>query len=77
MSDVDIRTVLQEELNNIAPEVDMAGVDPTYAWSRRLSDGRIGIEAALFCEYEEHVVVLRPAAIRIALARPTMVEQGA
>jgi acyl carrier protein len=28
MSDVDIRTVLQEELNNIAPEVDMAGVDP-------------------------------------------------
>jgi acyl carrier protein len=28
MSDVDIRKALQEELNNIAPEVDMAGVDP-------------------------------------------------
>jgi len=52
-----------------ADRKDMAGVDPTYAWSRRLSDGRIGVEAALFCEYEEHVVVLRPAAIRIALGR--------
>ncbi|MBX7197566.1 MAG: hypothetical protein K1X94_36305 [Sandaracinaceae bacterium] len=49
---------------------DMAGVDPTYAWSRRLPDGRIGVEAALFCEYEEHVCVLRPAALRIALPRP-------
>jgi len=28
MSDIDIRKVLQEELNNIAPEVDIAGVDP-------------------------------------------------
>jgi acyl carrier protein len=28
MSDIDIRKVVQEELNNIAPEVDMAGVDP-------------------------------------------------
>jgi len=28
MSDIDIRRVLQEELNNIAPEVDMASVDP-------------------------------------------------
>ncbi len=28
MTDVDIRKVLQEELNNIAPEIDMAGVDP-------------------------------------------------
>jgi len=26
MSDIDIRKVLQEELNNIAPEVDMASV---------------------------------------------------
>ncbi len=52
-----------------ADRKDMAGVDPTYAWSRRLADGRIGVEAALFCEYEEHVVVLRPAAIRIALGR--------
>ncbi len=28
MSDIGIRKVLQEELNNIAPEVDMASVDP-------------------------------------------------
>jgi acyl carrier protein len=29
MSDIAIRKVLQEELNNIAPEVDIASVDPT------------------------------------------------
>jgi len=28
MSDIDIRKVVKEELNNIAPEVDMASVDP-------------------------------------------------
>jgi acyl carrier protein len=28
MSDIDIRKIVQEELNNIAPEVDMATVDP-------------------------------------------------
>jgi acyl carrier protein len=28
MSDVDIRKVVQEELNNIAPEADIAGVNP-------------------------------------------------
>jgi acyl carrier protein len=28
MSDIDIRTVVQEELNNIAPEIDLATVDP-------------------------------------------------
>jgi acyl carrier protein len=28
MSDIDIRKVVQEELNNIAPEVDMATIDP-------------------------------------------------
>ena len=28
MSDPDIRTVVQEELNNIAPEVDMTTIDP-------------------------------------------------
>ena len=28
MSDIDIRKVVQEELNNIAPEIDIAGVDP-------------------------------------------------
>jgi acyl carrier protein len=29
MSEIDIRKVVQEELNDIAPEVDMAQVDPT------------------------------------------------
>jgi acyl carrier protein len=28
MSDIDIRKVVEEELNNIAPEVDLATVDP-------------------------------------------------
>jgi acyl carrier protein len=28
MNDIDIRKVVEEELNNIAPEVDMATVDP-------------------------------------------------
>jgi acyl carrier protein len=28
MSDSDIQKVVQEELNNIAPEVDLAGIDP-------------------------------------------------
>ena len=29
MTEVDIRNVLHEELNNIAPEIDMSTVDPT------------------------------------------------
>ena len=29
MTEVDIRKVLHEELNNIAPEIDMSAVDPT------------------------------------------------
>ena len=28
MNDLDIRKVVQEELNNIAPEVDLATIDP-------------------------------------------------
>jgi acyl carrier protein len=28
MSDLDVRKVVQEELNNIAPEVDLASIDP-------------------------------------------------
>lgn len=28
MSDVDVRKVIQEELSNIAPEVDMASINP-------------------------------------------------
>jgi hypothetical protein len=39
----------------------MVGVDPTYAWSRRRKDGSVGIEAVLFMEYEELVMLLRPA----------------
>jgi hypothetical protein len=48
----------------------LEGVDPTYAWSRRLSDGRVGLEAALFAEYEELVMLLRPAVL--APARPAL-----
>jgi acyl carrier protein len=29
MNEIDIRKVLEQELNNIAPEVDMASVDPS------------------------------------------------
>ena len=43
---------------------DHAEVDPTHAWSRRLPDGRVGIEMVVFQEYEELVAVLRPAALR-------------
>lgn len=43
---------------------DLAEVDPTHAWSRRLPDGRIGIEMVVFQEYEELVALLRPAALR-------------
>jgi acyl carrier protein len=28
MNDIDISKVVQEELNNIAPEIDMSGIDP-------------------------------------------------
>ena len=38
-----------------------AGIEPTFVWSRRQRDGRVGIELALFSEYEELVVLLRPA----------------
>lgn len=49
---------------------DLAGVDPTYAWSKRLDDG-IGIEAVLFSEYEELVMLLRPAMLVAADAPAT------
>ncbi len=29
MNDIDIRKIVKEELNNIAPEVDMDGIGPT------------------------------------------------
>jgi len=44
---------------------DLAGVDPTYAWAKRL-DGAVGIEAVLFSEYEELVMLLRPAMLTLA-----------
>ncbi len=28
MNDIDIHKAVQEELNNIAPEIDMSGIDP-------------------------------------------------
>ncbi len=34
--------------------------DPTYIWSRHLGPGRIGVELAVFQEYEELVAMLRP-----------------
>lgn len=48
---------------------DLTGVDPTYAWSKRM-DGGIGIEAVLFSEYEELVLLLRPAML-VAAEAPT------
>lgn len=36
---------------------------PTLVWSRELPDGRVAVELALFAEYEELVVVLRPCTI--------------
>ena len=41
-----------------------ATAEPTHVWSRQLPDGRIGIELALFAEYEELVALIRPAALR-------------
>lgn len=40
---------------------ELAGVDPTYAWTKRDPQGHVGVEMALFVEYEELVAVLRPA----------------
>lgn len=51
-----------------APHLE--GVDPTYAWSKRLGDGRVGVEAALFGEYEELVMVLRPCVMTPEACRP-------
>jgi len=36
-----------------------AGVDPTYVWARRGEDG-VGVEMALYTEYEELVALIRP-----------------
>ena len=37
-----------------------ASAEPTFAWTRQLAPGRIDFELALFLEYEELVVLLRP-----------------
>ena len=42
----------------------LAGIDPTLVWSRHLDDGRVGVELALFQEYEELVALLHPVALR-------------
>ncbi len=52
---------------------DLAGVDPTYAWSRQQRDGSVGIEAVLFSEYEELVMLLRPARL-VPTAAPSLLE---
>lgn len=36
------------------------GAEPSLAWTRRLGNGDVGVELALFQEYEEMVVLLRP-----------------
>ncbi|MCC6876164.1 MAG: hypothetical protein IT378_17785 [Sandaracinaceae bacterium] len=45
-------------------EEHMREVQPTYALSKRLDPSRVGVEAALFQEYEELVMLLRPVALR-------------
>ena len=47
------------------PVGNESGVDPSFTWSKHLPDGRIGIELALFQEYEELVIALRPAVLRV------------
>lgn len=43
----------------------LADIEPTYAWSRRISETRVGIELALFQEDDELVAVLRPALLSL------------
>jgi hypothetical protein len=35
------------------------GIEPSFVWSKRLADG-VGVEFALFTEYEELVALIRP-----------------
>ena len=44
---------------------DAPPADPTLLWSRHLGEGRVGVELALFQEYEELVVLLRPLVIAL------------
>ena len=43
----------------------LADIEPTYAWSRRISESLVGIELVLFQEDEELVAVLRPALLAL------------
>jgi hypothetical protein len=43
----------------------LADIEPTYAWSRRVSERLVGIELALFQEDDELVAVLRPALLSL------------
>jgi hypothetical protein len=43
----------------------LADIEPTYAWSRRISETQVGIELALFQEDDELVAVLRPAMLAL------------
>ncbi len=45
------------------PSSEKRGADPTFAWTRRIAPGKVGVELALFLEYEEMVVLLRPLAL--------------
>jgi hypothetical protein len=38
-------------------------VDPTFVWARRTGPRTFGVELALFTEYEELVMLLRPVSI--------------
>jgi len=38
-----------------------SGISPTYAYSRRLPDGAIGVEFALFVEEDDLIALMRPA----------------
>lgn len=38
-------------------------IEPTYIWSRRQEDATVGVELALFREYEELVALLRPLSL--------------
>jgi hypothetical protein len=40
-------------------------IEPTYAWSRRLDERRVGVELALFGEDEELVAVLKPVCLTL------------
>ena len=44
----------------------LCDLEPTYIWSRRRGDAGVGVELALFREYEELVALIRPLALQAA-----------